>query len=796
MTIIWQDTRLAARLLRKSPGFTLPALLAIALATGANTAVFSLVYSVVLRPLPFPDPSRLVSITQFHPLFNQSAVTSPTYFEWQDGSAGAARMAAYSMGDYALRTGEAASRVPAALVTHEFFDVLGIRPRWGRTFSASEDRPGSDGVAIVSEGFWSGRLGNGAGLLDRRIELDGRSYTIVGVLPGSFAFPPAVQVWIPLALNPADRVGGPLQLVRVIARLAAGTAPSGLSATITAISQRSAQSWTAGARIVLVPLREWLTGKTQQLWFVLLAAVGLVLLIACANVAGLSIARGASRGREMAIRLALGAPAGRLTRQLLTESLLLGVLGSAAGLMLAIGVVNALLPLIPDPLLAGRPVRLDGPVFAFTALVAVITALLFGVAPARAASRVGVSDSLKQGSHTATHASRTARMRSVLVAAEIALCLALVVTAGLLMRSFAALTRVDPGFRVEHALTLSVNLPEAGYRESARQRQYYTQAIEAAAALPGVRAAAVVSALPFSGTNAAHALVTAEGEAPWGAAEGDRHRVEVLYVSADYFRAMGIPFVEGSTFSDGQAVVVNASMARRFFGRSAPVRRLKMGLAESPAPWLSVAGVVRDSKRTALDEDVAPTIFRPIWQSNSMRSAGVILWCADPDAIAETARRSIVRLDPNVPVSDVQSMERRLSSSMASSRLRSISAALLAFLAIAIAGTGLYGLVSYIVSRRTAELGVRMALGATPSSIFRIVMRQGIGLAMAGTVAGLALSMAGSKFLRGILFGVGANDVATLIGASLVVLGIAAGACVGPAWRATRIDLIRCLRQE
>jgi putative ABC transport system permease protein len=805
MRTLLLDVQFAVRLLRQRPGFTLTALLALSLATGANTAVFSLVYSVVLRPLPFPEPSRLVSITEFYPLFNQSVVTSPAYFDWRDGNAGAARLAAYSMSDYTLTTGDVAERIPAALVSYEFFNVLGIRPKWGRIFSEAEDRPGADGVVIVSEGFWSERMGRDASVLSHRIELDGRSYTIVGVMPESFGFPPAVRIWILLALNSADRAqGGPVQLVRVIARLAPRTTPSGLSATLEAISQRSTQTWTAGTRIVLVPLRAWLTGKTQQVWFILLAVVGMVLLIACANVAGLLIARGADRRREMAIRLALGAPASHLTRQVLTESLLLGLLGSAAGLVLAAGLLHALLPLIPDSMLAGRPVHLDGPVFAFTALVAIITALLFGAAPARVAVRVDLSDSLKQGGHTATPAGRIVEMRSALVAAEIALCLSIVVTASLMVRSFIAMTEVDPGFRPDHMLTLSVNLPTAAYREASRQHQFYGQMIEAAASLPGVRAAGIVSALPFSGASAARALVTAEGEPPWGAAEGERHRVESLYVSSNYFDAMGIPFLEGRTLAagemtqSGQAVVINESMARRFFGRStAASRRIKMGLAESPAPWLSVVGVIRDSKRTALDDDAAPTIFRPYQQSSSIRSAGLVLRCGPaPESITEAARRAIAGVDRDVPVSDAQSMERRLSNSMASSRLRSISTSLLAFLAIAIVLTGLYGVLSYIVSQRTTELGVRIALGATPSNIFAIVLRQGIVLAMAGTLVGVALSMTMSRFLRGLLFTVGPSDPFTLITASGGMLAIIAAACIVPARRAIRIDPIRCLRQE
>ena len=395
-------------------------------------------------------------------------------------------------------------------------------------------------------------------------------------------------------------------------------------------------------------------------------------------------------------------------------------------------------------------------------------------------------------------------MRSALVSAEIALSMALVVTAGLLARSFIALTEVDPGFRPEHVLTFSVNLPSASYRDARRQHQFYARAIEAAATLPWAHSVGLVSALPFSAAGASRALISAQGEAPWGPADSARHRVEALYVNTDYFRAMGIPFVEGRTFAPdemtekSQAVVINESMARRFFGgTSRPLGRLKTGLAESPSPWLTVVGVVRDSRRTGLDSDVSPTIFRPYQESNALRSAGFVLRCGtEMDSVSEIARRTFARLDREVALSDVQSMQHRLSGSMASQRIRFMCAALLAFLAVAIVLTGLYGLVSYIVSQRTAELGVRIAFGAKPSSIFGMVLRQGLTLALIGTLSGIALSMATSRLLLGLLFSVGPTDPITLVCAALGMLAITAAACAGPAMRATRIDPIRCLRQE
>ncbi len=765
------------RPLLRAPAFTATALAAIALATGASTAVFSLVYSVVLRPLPFPDPSHLYSVSQFYPSFNQNIVPSPVYLGWRDRVSAPARMAAYSMGDYTYAAGGAslgaplgpAERLPAAMVTAEFFDVLGVHPARGRTFTGAEDRPGTDDVALVREGF--------PAAMGSRIALDGRPYTVIGTLPAGFQFPPGVQLWVPLALDPVrERSGGPMQLVRVIARW----------------QRAPALSPAEGARLVVTPLRNWLTAKTRGLWYVLLAAVTLVLLIACANVAGLLIARGAARRREMAIRLALGAPAARLARQLLAESLALSVAGSAMGFALALALVHALLPLLPDALLAGRPVQLDAPIFAFAAATALVTALVSGLAPAREAGRVDVAESLKQAPTTAT--ARHLGLRSFLIAGEIALSLALLSAAALMVRSFSALAAIDPGFRPEGVLAATLNLPDT------RHQPFLAAALEQAAALPGVRAAGLTSALPFTPGGVSRTLLSADGEPPWGAPDAERHRVESIFVGGDTFRALGIPLREGRGLSPNEtgAAIVNETLARRFFGTPhAAGRRIKTGLAESPSPWMTIVGVVGDSKLSALDEDIPATLFRPYQQFQNLRALGLVLRSdADPATLAVPLRRALARLDATVAVSGVEPIERRLSASMASPRLRSVAASLLAALALIIAMAGLYGVLSYIVAQRSAELGVRIALGATPAAIFGLVLGRGLALAAGGIGVGLLLSLATARFLRGLLFQLAPWDPLTLAGAALAMLAVAAAASFAPALRATRTDPIRCLRQE
>jgi predicted permease len=797
-----REVRLAARSLRRSPGYTVTALAALALATGANSAVFSLVYSVILRPLPFPAPSRLVSITQFYPAFKQSAVIGATFLDWRDGLRSGTRLAAYSMADYTVAGADSAERVTAALVSEEYFDVLGAKLLAGRAFTAEEDKPGADAVAMVGESYWRSRLSGDRDLTRHRIEMDGRWYQVVGVLSAAAQFPPSARIWIPLALDPVrERGSGPWQLVRVIGRLGPGETEARLAAALGAISGHSANGFSAGSRVTIEPLRAWLTGKTRQIWLVLLGAVSLVVLIACANVAGLALARGTVRRREMAIRLALGATGARLTRQRLTESFLLAATGSALGLLLGAALLRALVPLVPDAMLAGRPVEMDGAVFLFTAAVAALAALLFGAAPARESARVHLSESL-QGSVRATAGGAGIAMRDALVVAEVALSLAVLATAGLMARSFAALSAVDPGFRADHALSFSLNLPRAAYASADARRQFYDRSLTALAAPPGVRSAGLVSALPFSGSGFAWTTVSAEGEPPWDATEGARHRVQALYISVGYLDAAGAQLAEGRNFVPadvgGQSVLVGESLARRFFGnRGAVGRRIKTGYVEGPDPWLTIVGVVRDAAFTALDAVPDPALYRPYQQNGNLTAAGFILRTAgDPAAMASAARRAIAGIDRAVAVSDVQTMERRLGASMASARLRFLASALLAALALAIVVTGLYGVLSYLVARRTAELGVRMALGATPAGIFALVLRRGLSLAAVGACAGLGISLAAARLLNGLLFAVSPADPWTLAGAALLMLAVAAAASLAPALRATRADPIRCLRLE
>ena len=761
-----QDLKLAVRLLARGRGFTAAALAVIALATGASSAVYSLVYSVVLRPLPFPAPDQLVSITQFYPAFKENVVTAPVYFDWVDGASNLAVMAAYSVGEYTLAGGDEAEGVSAARVSPEFFDCLGARSDSGRTFAGRED-----GAIVVSRSFWNGRARRDS------LELDGRLYRVIGEMPASFNFPPGARLWMPLGLDAArERSGGPVEMVRVIARRKPGVTDAGLTAALAGISAR-VRGFSAGGRPLVLPLRAWLTGKTQRVWFLLLGVVGVVLLVACTNVAGLLMARGAARRGEMAVRIAIGAPLWRLTRQLLTESLVLAMAGSALGPMLGAVLLQAFLPLIPDGMLAGRPVALDGPVFGCTAATAIGIALLFGVAPARDALR--------------TEKRRPVELRSVLAAAEVALSLVLLAGAALLVRSFAAVTAVDPGFRTDHRLSFTINPP------AVHQYEFAADVLARLQALPGVQRATLISSLPFSASGGGFAMVSAEGEAPWGAEDALRHRVDSLFLGAAYFRTMGTPVLEGREFTagemtkDGLAVMVNRAFARRYFGGGSAVgKRIKVGYVESPEQWRTIVGVAADSKRGSLEEDTAPALYRPYLQRPTLRTAGVIVEAqGDAARLAPAVRRIAAAWD-------VETLETRLDRSVAPQKLRTVSASLLALLALAMTAAGLYGVLSYLVAQRTREIGVRMALGAAPRDILRLVLRRSGTLALAGITAGVPLSLAASQSLRGLLFGVSAADPWILAGAAGIMAGLAIAASLGPARRAVRIDPMRCLREE
>ncbi|MGH9720378.1 MAG: ABC transporter permease [Bryobacteraceae bacterium] len=782
----------AARTLRRSPAFAASIILAIALGTGANTALFSVIHSVVLKPLPFPEPQRLLALTEYYPQLKQSLVVSPVFLDWRDQTKTLERVAAYGLGDFTLTSGETAEKIQAGTVSHDFFPLLGVAPQIGRFFSPGDDRSGAARVAILSADLFQRRFGADPLVIGKSITLDGRPYQVIAVAPASFRFPQYVDMWLPLALDPVrERQGGMIQLIRVIGRMRHDKTIEAVAAELAAISQQTGRgmpSKPAGSQIRVVPLQEWMVGGLRNGWLVLMGSVFLILLIACSNIAGILLARAAFRRPEIAIRRALGAGTAHLVRQLLTESLVLTGAGALLGLLLAVWAVHAIHSIVPANLTAGRPLTLDATVLLFTALTATGVALFFGLAPALDLRRTR----------------SVSRVRAAFVAAQVAFSFALLVAGIAMTRTLGRLQSTNLGFDATNLLTFSLQLPSSGYRQIDRQTAFFGTALDHLRATPGIRAVTFASAVPFAGAPPARAIITAQGENAWTPGQGERHRVEINFVDKSYWATFGIPFLEGRAFdhfdeaAQSTAVVINRSLRDRFFpGRLAAGQKIKLGFAEAPAPWLTIAGVVEDARYTALDQEPGPMIYRPYRTASSFRFATLALRSdSDPALLVESARRVIARLDRGVPLASAKTMEQRLSEWIAPQRLRALLLGALALLAVMMAASGLYGLIAYIAAQSRGPIAIRIALGATSGNILRMIVWRASALALAGLAAGLAVSWAGARFLATLLFGVSPMDPLSLFWAACLLLAVMLGASLAPAYRASQTDPMACLKQE
>ncbi|HET9211847.1 MAG TPA: ABC transporter permease [Thermoanaerobaculia bacterium] len=855
------DVRFAARALANRPAFTLVAVLTLALGIGANSAIFSVVDALLLRPLPYRDPGRLVWVENTLHLMGMSFTAGADYLEWRDASRSLAAVAAFSDEHFTLTDGESPERVAGAMVSASFLPALGVAPARGRAFGPGDEKLNAAPVALVSDRLWRRLFGTGAALAGQGLRIDGRQSEVVGVLPRDFVFPgnPDVDVLVPLALNEArERSRRQMVLVSVIGRLASGFTLGQARAELKAIHTRSVEaarqrnpgpegsepgpgpdggppagpggpgggrmqvhlagpgpggppggrapggpgrpggSFMPESELQVTFLSEHLVGNVRPALLLLLAAVGLVLLIACANVANLLLARAAARRREMAVRAALGAGRRRIARQLLTESALLGLLGGLCGLGLAFGGIRLLVALMPADFWGGLlrqvPLRLDAPVLAFTLLLSLATGLLFGLAPALAASRVDLTEPLKEGERR-----RPGRARGLLVVAEVALSVVLLVLAGLLLRSFLTLRSVDPGFAAGRVLSLTVELPRHAYESPARQLGYYKGVAQRLAALPGVESAAFSDAIPLEGPTMMMRGLSIEGREPLPPEKSPE--VWVIGASPGYFGTMGIPVLRGRalTAADIHAgapvAVVSREMARRFWDTDDAVgRRLRVG--PPGAPWTTVVGIARDVHQEGLDKAPRAQMYRPF--DLAPREAGFFLVRAkgDPAALTAAAREAVLAADRTVLVHDVTVLERRLAGSVAARRFNLLLLALLSGLALTLAAVGLYGVLGYIVAERTREIGVRMALGAERRRVLSLVIRQGLTLAAVGIGVGLPGAFAASRLLRGSLFGVTAADPLTYVAIPLALLLVALLSSWLPARRATHVDPVVALRND
>ncbi len=798
------DLRYALRSLKNHPGFTAAAVAALALGIGVNTAIFSVVNAVLLRPLPFPEPEALVVLWERNAAQERARdpVAAPSFVDWRDASRTIPHMAAWVYWSYTLTGGDEPIQVTTPRVSANVFDLLGVDAALGRTFAAEHEQPGRHRVVVLSHGFWSSRFGADSTVVGRAILLDGDPYTVLGVMPAAFRFPDSDQVrmWVPLAFTDDERQSRRRRSFSVIGRLGDGVTLEqaraeldGIAAGIAAASPATNGGWS-----VTIERASDLLLESNRHLVILLAAVTFVLLIACANVASLLLSRAADREREMAIRAALGAGRGRMAGQFLMESVVLGVLGGAAGLVLAFWGIDLLLALDPGDLPSWNAVRVDPTVLGFTAGASLLTALLAGLAPAIQVTRAQ-ADALKEGAGRSTGGRRRARLRSAIVVAEVALALVLLVGAGLLIKSFLRLTSRSPGFRTERLLTANVFLSETRYPDEHRQIGFFTDVLERVAAIPGVVGTGAASALPLNHVGGADfdLPITIEGREP--APPGQDPEVDFRVVTTDYLHVMGIPLLRGRAFDERDragaplVMIVNEAMVRRHFPNDDPIGRR---VAIPWGGWREVVGVVGDVRDRGLDAEPRAELYVPLPQEAFGAMVLVARTTGSPQHVAAEMKRQIYAVDPDQPVHSVATMDELVSASLAERRFSLVLFGLFGALATGLAAIGVYGVVSYGVTGRTREIGVRVALGARRGDVALLVLRQGFALTAVGIVVGVAAALASTRAMASLLFEVSASDPMTIAVVALSLLGAALVATYLPARRATRVDPIEALRNE
>ncbi len=812
---LWQDLRYGVRMLMKKPGFTFIAIITLALGIGANTATFSVVNAVLLKPLPYPQPEQLVMIYGNFVALNTDPLrlSVPEYVDFQQRTQSFAASGVFdSSGSANLAPDEGGvpERVERAMLTPEMFAVLQAAPLLGRVFTPEDAQAGRDDVVMLSHKMWQRRYAGKADVIGQKLMISGRSHTIIGVMPPSFAFPPTAEIWQPLWF-PKDfydqqRRGG--RGLEVLARLKPGVSLAAAQAELDRLgAQLTAQyPQNYGAerryRMVVAPLLEDYVGELKPALLLLAGAVGFVLLIACANVANLLLARASARRQELAVRLALGAGRGRLLRQLLTESVLLALAGGLAGLLLATWGVQLLLRFVPDNLPRLSAVSLDGRVLAFTALASLLTGIIFGLAPALQATQGDVNEALRESGRTGTGA-RQQRLRNAFVVAEIALALVLLTGAGLTLRSFWRLQAVEPGFNPDGVLTFRMLLPFSTHPQISQRATFFRQVLERMRALPGVASAGAVSRIPMApGNNSG----TMTGENVANTPNDPRVEVEMRWASPAYFQTLGIALLNGRDFNDADAegtlpvAIVDESFVRRFYPNENPIgKRIKRGGPTSTRPWKTIVGVVRPIRNQRLDATSLPQAYFPVLQeademfnlSFAVRASG-----GEPTALTQSVRAAVLSVDRKQPVFDVKPLREIVSDSIALKRLALLLLSVFAIVALLLAASGIYGVMSYTVAQRTHEIGLRMALGAQAGNVLRLVVRQGLQLALGGVALGLIAALALTRLLKALLFGVSATDPLTFAGIALLLLCVALLACWIPARRATKVDPLVALRCE
>ncbi|MGB6835451.1 MAG: ABC transporter permease [Candidatus Acidiferrum sp.] len=817
MEDVLRDVRFGSRVLVKNPAFTLVAILTLALGIGANTAIFSVVYAALLRPLPYLQPAQLITLGEIRPQQqSQDLLTSnswnasyPDYVDWSHQSKAFQSLAGFSGDGFIYRGSGEPQLITAAESTTNFFSTLGVRPFLGRDFLPGEDIASGPKVAILTYGFWISNFAGDPSVIGRSIRLDANSVTIIGVLSRDFEFAPQgnAQLWVPMHLGPDSATRRNLRWMPVIGRLAPGVTLLQARTEMNSISSALAAAFpqaNGSIQIVLFPLRDRIVGRVQSLLLVLFGAVGFVLLISCANVANLLMVRAASRRKEFAVRSALGAGRGRLISQLLAESMMLSASGAALGLVFAHWGTSLLIAAIPQPLLDSAPFFRDAhenpAVLAFLCGVAIFTGLAFGLSPALQMSQSSAGEALKEDSRASASGSRT-RLRNAFVVAEIAFCLVLLVGAGLMVKSLSVLLHRNPGFDYNNVVTFAVNLPDTSYPKDPDVLRFDHQFTELAAALPGLAGIASNSTVPLTGGgNTIRFLL--EGQS---IAAGQESECDIRDITANYFSVMKIPLISGRFFNDSddtadgpKHIVVTQSFVERYLHGENPLgKRLRFTYSDKQ-PYREIVGVVGDVADSGLDSPPEPSLFAPFLQTADSYISYVVRASTNPATTVASLRAALHDVDPQLVLLQPQTLEELIdqSPSVFLRRYPSYLIGSFAALALLLAMIGLYGLVSYSVAQRTRELGVRMALGASQADVLRLVLREGVRLAFFGISIGLVAALAFAQLMRALLFGVNPADPTILIGVALVLGVVALAACFIPAHRATRVDPMIALRYE
>ena len=798
MPTLLQDVRYAFRMLRKNPGFTAVAVITLALGIGANTAVFSVVYGVLLRPLPYAHSDQIVVMRSNQSRQDMDDVRERTKTLGQGG--------AFTLQAMDFTGGMEPVRIDAALIDGGLFPVLGLPPQLGRTLRPDEDRLGGPLHVALSHSFWQQQLGSDPNIIGKSIPLSGQSYTVVGVMPADFSLPNhTVDAFISLRVAyPEGAKYRGVHFMRSYWRLKPGVTLAQAQAEMPLIDRELARLYPdedQQRHTELVPLKQWVVGEARTPLLVLFGAVGFVLLVACANFANLLVTRAVSRKGEMAVRAALGAARRRLLSQILTESVLIATLGGAAGLVIAKIGLDSLLALKPANLPRISVIALDWRVFVFALAASLATGLVFGLVPAWAALRSDPAEALNEAGHRGSAGARSHRLRSVLIVSEVALALLLLTGAGLLIRGFWLLRSTDPGFSPEHVLTMNVQLPESRYPQIPRQTQFRRQLLEELNAQPGVQAA-MVSEVPLGGDLVTHNFVI-EGRAPL--AEGTEPETDSRSVMGDYFQVMRIPLRAGRYFTDQDREgvplvgIINEAMARQFFPEQNPVGARIRWAHYKEINWITIVGVVGDVKHLGLDQAEDPAVYTPYAQSTEPWKrwmALVVRTRQDTSEVVKAAKRAIWSIDSQIPLGEVHSMNEIVAASTAERQFNMLLLGLFAALALVLAAVGIYGLTSYLVTQRTHEFGIRMALGANRGHVMKLVVGQGMLLAGLGVGIGLIAAVGLTRFMESMLFAVRPTDPLTFAAVSALLVGIALAASIIPARRATKVDPMQALRYE